>query len=294
MATIRLSDSASLVAALESEAEAVLIRWKSLCDADDLLTPDDVPSSIPELLRVLSLSLVQPYEPGTFDAAVQTVAVSLALETRSMQVVHKQIAYLVVAIGDTLPGLIHTADVQQAQLRLAGHGMSAVGLVAIGILRSVDREATRNPATGMLSKKPFQHDLERALSREDRSRLAIAAIDLDGLKFVNEDGGHLAGDNYLRAFGVHLTSELGEVGEAYHLSGDEFATIVRLTEEEAVDLLDRIRASSPAPFSLGVANGNEFDGEDVIAFFHLADTRQLEDKRTRRAAGLAPRRFGEP
>lgn len=51
----------------------------------------------------------------------------------------------------------------------------------------------------------------------------VAIIDMDSLKWVNDNLGHLVGDKLLRDLGSSLEKSFGE--NAYHLSGDEFAVI---------------------------------------------------------------------
>jgi diguanylate cyclase (GGDEF)-like protein len=203
-----------------------------------------------------------------------------------MLVAYKQIAYLGEAILRELDSFIEGSDLDEAQARVAVITAGTVAVTATGVLAVVDREAARNFTTGMLGKKSFYQDLERRLAASDEI-LSIVAIDLDGLKAVNEKGGHAAGDDYLRAFGTHLSAEAGNDGQAYHLSGDEFAVILEMTEEDAKSLVESIRDAGPAPFSFGVSSSLEY-ADELAEFVALADDRQLEDKRTRRAAGLAP------
>ncbi len=51
----------------------------------------------------------------------------------------------------------------------------------------------------------------------------VAIIDMDSLKWVNDNLGHLVGDTLLHNLGGSLATAFGE--NAYHLSGDEFAVV---------------------------------------------------------------------
>lgn len=63
---------------------------------------------------------------------------------------------------------------------------------------------------------------------------AIAIIDLDSLKYVNDNAGHREGDRYLRYLGEKLSAHLGR-DNVYRLSGDEFVVTGDTVEElEAV------------------------------------------------------------
>jgi len=56
-----------------------------------------------------------------------------------------------------------------------------------------------------------------------RSGESVAIIDMDSLKWINDNLGHIAGDQQLRILGRLLSDNFGE--DAYHLSGDEFAVV---------------------------------------------------------------------
>jgi diguanylate cyclase (GGDEF)-like protein len=237
-------------------------------------------------MRAINDSVGRPQEVGDVDPEIERVARSLAAETRSIQVAYKQIAYLGEAVRGELMNVVDVSDSPEALRRLGILTAGTLAATATAVLAVIDREAARNFVTGMLGKKSFRQDLENRLS-STAPVVSIVAIDLDGLKAVNESLGHPGGDDYLRAFGTHLANGVTPQGQAYHVSGDEFVLILDMNEVDATALVEQIRESSSAPFSFGVSSSSEA-AEDVEELVKLADDRQLEDKRTRRAAGLAP------
>jgi diguanylate cyclase (GGDEF)-like protein len=78
-------------------------------------------------------------------------------------------------------------------------------------------EARSNDITRLPNRRQFDDDF---LARPSR---AVAAIDMDGLKALNDSVGHKAADAVLAKLGEHLRSAESRGGRAYHLSGDEFA-----------------------------------------------------------------------
>jgi GGDEF domain-containing protein len=73
---------------------------------------------------------------------------------------------------------------------------------------------------------------------EDSEKLPVqVSADSDGLKAINDFGGHQAGDQALKAVAAAMQAEAP--GRSYHLSGDEF-TAQAHTEDEAHDLMARI------------------------------------------------------
>lgn len=65
---------------------------------------------------------------------------------------------------------------------------------------------------GCLNRKAF----------EERDSNCIALVDVDSLKWVNDNLGHVAGDRLLRYVVCDLQNKFGE-GNVYRLGGDEFA-----------------------------------------------------------------------
>lgn len=77
--------------------------------------------------------------------------------------------------------------------------------------------------TDLPNRRCFFHDLENALAaRTGETVLALALIDLDGFKPVNDVLGHAAGDRVLVEVGRRLRAMLGSKTHVARLGGDEF------------------------------------------------------------------------
>ena len=95
-----------------------------------------------------------------------------------------------------------------------------------------------------------------ALGDRCAGSFAVALIDLDGLKEINDTCGHDAGDDALAATASALRAALRDGDLVARLGGDEFAILVRdATLEAALLLTERILAALPKPLtaSAGVA-----------------------------------------
>ena len=99
---------------------------------------------------------------------------------------------------------------------------------------------------------------------------AVALLDLDHFKRVNDTLGHEGGDQVLRAFGELLSNELRPRDHAGRRGGEEFIVVLpQTTVEAATALLARLRASwekarpHPVGFSVGIAMVEP--GGDTIA-----------------------------
>jgi diguanylate cyclase (GGDEF)-like protein len=134
---------------------------------------------------------------------------------------------------------------------------------------------------------------EEALSAEiKRARrsgdsLALAFVDVDGLKGVNDSEGHLAGDFLLCEVVDAIRANIREYEPVIRLGGDEFAFAMSgfdadgMAERCAVIRADLARRPSGGRISIGIA---ELEPEDDLAdLFRRADEALLEARATRAA-----------
>ena len=92
-------------------------------------------------------------------------------------------------------------------------------------LAARDREqAGLDGLTGALRRERGVMDLQREIDRARRSdgRLVLAFVDVDGLKTVNDDHGHAAGDQLLRDVAEALLNGLRSYDLVVRHGGDEF------------------------------------------------------------------------
>jgi diguanylate cyclase (GGDEF)-like protein len=153
---------------------------------------------------------------------------------------------------------------------------------------ALESAAFIDPLTGTGNRRALERDVARELARSFRhSRpVSIAAIDIDGLKKVNDTRGHAAGDEVLR----DLANTLGEtlrVGDGiYRVGGDEFVVLLPETVADDVRvLLDRAAVNAPS-FSFGVACAPD-DATNAEALLAYADAQLIEGRRLRRGSGAA-------
>jgi diguanylate cyclase (GGDEF)-like protein len=156
-------------------------------------------------------------------------------------------------------------------------------------------QATRDPLTGLANRRLLDELLDRALRRAARSgaHLAVAFLDLDDFKAVNDTFGHEAGDTILRVTAARLQTALRDADVVARYGGDEFIIVCEAVDDDAVERLgERIEAALAAPVdlgngtfvhcppSLGIASthaGEHEPGELIDA----ADRAMLEVKRAR-------------
>ncbi|HEU4701704.1 MAG TPA: diguanylate cyclase [Conexibacter sp.] len=114
------------------------------------------------------------------------------------------------------------------------------------------RMAELDDLTGLGNYRMFMRQLtaEVARSRRYEDPFSLVLLDLDGFKAINDELGHLAGDDALRLVAVALRDALREEDVCCRQGGDEFAVIaVRAGEDEARELAERLtHAIESIPF----------------------------------------------
>ncbi|GIE48476.1 sensor domain-containing diguanylate cyclase [Actinoplanes nipponensis] len=104
-------------------------------------------------------------------------------------------------------------------------------------MSTLRENAERDPLTGLANRAGIHRWLHRALDTlaAGDGRLAVAFIDLDHFKTVNDTRGHAVGDEMLRRFATSL-SHTGRAGDLHgRLGGDEFIVAAVLPAEAGVD-----------------------------------------------------------
>jgi len=163
--------------------------------------------------------------------------------------------------------------------------------------------ASSDPITGLPNYREFQKRLDEELRRADRySRpLSLLVIDLDRFKQINDEFGHLAGDEVLRAIGRRINAVLRQTDMLARYAGDEFVVILPESDHEAAEATAaRLQhAVSSEPFgvqgypprsvllSVGIATYPD-DGVNPEALIKLADDAMYAQKTSTRRSMLRP------
>ena len=194
--------------------------------------------------------------------------------------------------------------------RLRDIADQAVWLLELGKrATSLEYAATRDSLTGLPNRSLFFESLHRAMAKHLRgeSTCAVVFADLNGFKAVNDQWGHQAGDELLRAIGQRLAAAVRATDLLARLAGDEFVVLLEAPTAAAVRvgserLATRIEQALSSPFvvggtsahiglALGTAYAEELPpdfmaefagnlGEACAALLAKADAAMYRDKRT--------------
>ena len=96
----------------------------------------------------------------------------------------------------------------------------------------------KDSLTGLLNRQAYYSDI----SQDQKSISALISIDVNGLKAVNDNVGHLAGDEALITLALCFKNALRLRQNGYRIGGDEFVIICRKNNEQQIlELVERIR-----------------------------------------------------
>lgn len=227
------------------------------------------------------------------------------LHERDRLILDKTIASLEAGEVARVPLQLNHSDEKQSAVDLAISCMTmGEKTVALGVInqrsekerirRLMDRLAFHDTLTELPNRVLLFDRINQSLSRFNREStgFAVAILDLDGFKQINDAKGHAAGDMLLKSVARRITACVRSVDTVSRLGGDEFAMILQGVhdENEAGAVLRKIIAEVAEPIALegvqlaiGVSIGIAFcpqDGASIQELLGRADFAMYEAKRS--------------
>lgn len=163
----------------------------------------------------------------------------------------------------------------------------------IGVITDISRQKSRNKQleiearldgfTGLYCKKYVLDLIRTALTNRTSQSYALAILDVDGMKKINDSFGHAEGDNAIKVVSDALKRTFRSGDIIGRFGGDEFILLVETDEdiswlEERLESLTHLHTGAhPFTLSIGTAlcpkNGESFD-----RLFEKADTALYRSK----------------
>ena len=148
--------------------------------------------------------------------------------------------------------------------------------------------AYKDELTGLNNRRRCQYTIRRLL--KEKVPFSACMIDMDGLKKVNDQMGHLIGDEYIKRVSQAIKESVRDTDFVCRFGGDEFVILfrnceARAAEERLEEVNKRLEAEvSGYPKSISYGIFYAEPGRDVTpeTVLNLADESMYRFKKSRR------------
>lgn len=151
---------------------------------------------------------------------------------------------------------------------------------------AIEKMAYTDALTELRNRRGFDQDIEQ-LTRQEQA-ITIVYADMNGLKYINDNLGHRAGDEGIMILANTLKRFFGAQAECYRIGGDEFCVLSgEMSEQEAEVLCHRVDESlrqyrEKFSYPIGIAYGiSRYEPEKGLTMFQClsaADQRMYAHK----------------
>lgn len=151
------------------------------------------------------------------------------------------------------------------------------------LLQKLEMLSSTDLLTGVKNRNAMNNRVLKIVTGRERvpQNFGVVFADLNGLKNINDDDGHNAGDTLLKNAAVALKTCFDGC-EIYRAGGDEFLIIAMETPKHVIEAqIEALRkkANDPEPVSFALGFYYEENGGDIRAAMREADSRMYEDKK---------------
>lgn len=155
----------------------------------------------------------------------------------------------------------------------------------------------RDPLTGIYNRRGFDRELHILYDEMERTKeyVSIVSIDMDYLKYINDNFGHAEGDFALCMLANVLQGMLTEREACARIGGDEYAVLLVSDNrerhekfgEQFLEALDQALAASGKPYPVGASYGicciNDYPEKSLMQCVQDADAKMYELKKKRKS-----------
>ncbi|MBI5030779.1 MAG: GGDEF domain-containing protein [Chloroflexi bacterium] len=142
--------------------------------------------------------------------------------------------------------------------------------------------STHDTLTGLYNRNFFETELAR-LQPSRQFPVSIVIIDMDNLKSVNDQFGHVAGDQLIQKVAQFLRETFRAEDIIARIGGDEFALLLPKTNEAAVQaavarLRIKLQQNSDARLNVSIGAATSMDDRSLIEVMRIADDCMYQEK----------------
>ena len=219
------------------------------------------PASLSQLRQQLSLQLQTSLEPqrilGLFFREIQRLVPldALTYEHKPSDLRlefglrgHHSISYSLSHEGEHLGDLVFRRN-QRFSEQEQGYVESLLSALLYPmrnalLYRAATQSALRDPLTDTGNRIAMDQTLQREIkmSRRHLQPLSLLMLDIDHFKLINDNHGHSAGDDVLKAVAASIKNQLRNVDMVFRFGGEEFLILLSNTSREAAAMVgERLR-----------------------------------------------------
>lgn len=143
-----------------------------------------------------------------------------------------------------------------------------------------------DPLTSLMNRQSYYQDIQMGA----KTITGVASVDMNELKYINDNMGHQAGDEALQTIGSILLNHSGHGGNVYRTGGDEFIILYHnVKETEITDAIADMRQKlSETPYSCAFGYSMVQKDGSVNDTIVEADGKMYKDKAEMKARGEIP------
>lgn len=159
------------------------------------------------------------------------------------------------------------------------------------LMNRIDELYRTDALTGLLNRHGFAADYKKLLDEVKDVPLTVALLDLDGLKYINDNFGHEEGDFAIRAAAEALKYSCPDNAVCTRFGGDEMLAVFPECDydirERLNSRLDDINSTSGKPYkvlgSMGILELPSGDHPNMEDLIRRTDKLMYEEKRRRKS-----------
>ncbi len=167
---------------------------------------------------------------------------------------------------------------------------TSIAISIAGILASLQNEMIyRDALTGIFNRTYLDYQLKK-FSKRPKQSITGLMLDLNDFKRINDELGHMVGDEALVATTRILQKAVGSLGSVIRYAGDEFIVLINTQDDAQINdrieriqqLFDKFNAGNEKKYTLSASIGyHKLDpkNESVDTFINTIDSRMYESKK---------------
>jgi len=152
----------------------------------------------------------------------------------------------------------------------------------------------RDAMTGLFNRRGYEKNINNYFESKGQMKtpIAVASIDMDGLKYINDNFGHSAGDEAIKTIADCISKALNQEEFAARMGGDEFTAVLVLDSPGRIgqfirNLRNLVKSANkeknyPYPVSASIGTCEVTAWEDLLECMNKADKAMYLEKKTKK------------